>query len=165
MVDLRKATLKDFENFKSLFEDVEGNYEWLLWNFSEDPNSKTEVENVICEYHELDEYFDLTEEKFSDMITSKDDFHFVVESDKKFEGIVIASYLARGIYKITCWNFYDVNNVALREISLDFLIKTLPRLKRLDVCATFPSSIEFLESNGFTPKGINHYFILDIEKS
>lgn len=163
MVELRKAKLEDFETFKTLYEDIEGNYEWLLWNFTENPNSKTEVKNVLCEYHELDEFFELTEEKFNTMITSKDDFYFVVESDGKSEGIVIASYLARGIYKITCWNFYDVSNTELRQISLDFLIKNLPHLKRLDVCATFPSSIKFLKSNGFTSK--NHSFILDVKKS
>lgn len=163
MVKLREAILEDFDNFKTLFEDVEGNYEWLLWNFSEDPSSKKEVKNVMSEYHELDEYFDLTKEKFSSMITSKDDFCFVVESDNSFEGIVLASYLARGIYKITCWNFYNVSNIELRTISLEFLKENLPRLKRLDVCATFPTSIKFLEDNGFASKG--HSFILDIEKS
>ena len=162
MYKLRMATIKDFNDFKTLFEDVDGNYEWLLWNFAEGPYSNPK-KGFLSEYHELDEYFVLTKENFHNMIESKCDFPFVIE-DEGIEGIVIASYLAKGIYKITCWNFYDVENITLREFSLNSLKENLPRIKRLDICATFPSAVEFLQKKGFVTKYFNHYFVLDIKK-
>lgn len=164
MVKLRKATLEDFEDFKTLFKDEEGNYEWLLWNFKEDPESRLDVKDVMSEYHEIDEYFDLTTEKLTKLIESKYDFPFIIESNDEVEGIILAAYIARGIYKITCWNFYDTTNINVREESLQLLIKNLPYIKRLDVCSTFPTAITFLENHGFVQKGISHYMILDILK-
>ena len=159
MIQLRNATLSDFDVVKIFFEDKELKYQWL-YTHSKFKNDDTSTE--VIDWGIENPFDNYTLDDFSRDLEKE--FIFMIENDDTLIGYISMFACDKKRYKINSWALLpDVTNNQ-KEIIISLLHQLkLPHLKYFVITAFLDEVTTFLMKNGFE-QHFGGFYYLEVKK-